>query len=60
MFGRVVGVVVAGLNAILQLAYMDHNTFWSVTMIFIDVLIIYALVAHGGRLDEWNTSSGPT
>jgi hypothetical protein len=39
---------------------MDHNTFWSLTMIFIDVLIIYGLVAHGGRLDEWSASNETT
>jgi hypothetical protein len=61
MFGRIVGVIVAALNAIVQLSWMDHNTFWSVTMIFIDVLIIYGLVAHGGRIDEWSSrSSGRT
>jgi hypothetical protein len=60
MFGRIVGVTIAGLNAILQLSYMDHNTFWSLTMIFIDVLIIYGLVAHGGRLDEWSASNETT
>jgi hypothetical protein len=54
MFGRVVGIIVASLNALLQLAYLNHNTFWSLTMIFIDILIIYGLAAHGGRLDEWN------
>jgi len=53
MFGRIVGVAVAGLNALLQLAYLNHNPFWSLTMILIDILIIYGLVAHGGRLDEW-------
>jgi hypothetical protein len=57
MFGRIVGVTVAGLNAIVQLSYMDHNTFWSLTMVFIDVLIIYGLVAHGGRIDEWSQTS---
>jgi hypothetical protein len=57
MFGRIVGVTVAALNAILQLSYMDHNTFWSLTMILVDVLIIYGLVAHGGRLDEWNETN---
>ena len=53
MFGRVVGIIVASLNALVQLAYLNHNTFWSLTMIIIDVLVIYGLVAHGGRLDEW-------
>jgi hypothetical protein len=53
MFGRIVGVVVAALNALLQLAYLNHNPFWSFTMILIDILIVYGLIAHGGRLDEW-------
>jgi hypothetical protein len=53
MFGRVVGILVASLNALVQLAYLNQNTFWSLTMIFIDVLVIYGLAAHGGRLDEW-------
>jgi hypothetical protein len=53
MFGRVIGVIVASLNALVQLAYLNHNTFWSLTMIIIDILVIYGLVAHGGRLDEW-------
>ena len=57
MFGRVVGIVVASLNALVQLAYMGHNTFWSFTMIVIDILVIYGLAAHGGRLDEWSTDT---
>jgi hypothetical protein len=56
MFGRIVGVAVASLNAIVQLSYLDHNTFWSFTMILVDILVIYALVAHGGRVDEWRTT----
>ena len=52
MFGRIVGIIVASLNALVQLAYLNHNTFWSLTMILIDVLVIYGLAAHGGRLIE--------
>jgi hypothetical protein len=55
MFGRIVGVLVAGGNMIVQLSYLDHNPFWSFTIIIVDVLIIYGLVAHGGRIDEWST-----
>src|SRR4051812_33875809 len=39
MFGRVVGIIVASLNALVQLAYLNHNTFWSLTMIIIDILV---------------------
>jgi hypothetical protein len=53
MFGRIVGIIVASLNALVQLAYLNHNTFWSFTMILVDILVIYGLAAHGGRLDEW-------
>ena len=55
MFGRVVGIIVASVNALAQLAYLNHNTFWSFTMIIIDLLVIYGLAAHGGRIDEWST-----
>ena len=54
MFGRIVGVIVAAVNLLAQLAYLNHNTFWSFTVILIDVLVIYGLIAHGGRLDEWS------
>lgn len=57
MFGRIVGVLVASVNALAQLAYLNHNTFWSFTMILVDILVIYGLVAHGGRLDEWSSES---
>ena len=60
MFGRIVGVTIAGLNAIVQLSYLDHNSFWSFTMILVDILIIYGLVAHGGRLDEWRGADRTT
>ena len=60
MFGRIVGVAIAGLNAIVQLSYLDHNTFWSFTMILVDILVIYGLVAHGGRLDEWRDADQTT
>ena len=59
MFGRVVGVLVASLNLLVQLAYLNHNPFWSFTMILIDLLVIYGLVAHGGRLDEWADEGAP-
>jgi membrane protein required for beta-lactamase induction len=52
MFGRVVGILVAALNLLVQLAYLNHNTFWSFTMILVDILVIYGLVAHGGLSED--------
>ena len=48
-WARVVGVTVAGINLFVQFAWLPHYPFWSLTMITIDVLIIYGLIAHGGR-----------
>ena len=55
MFGRVVGVFVASVNAILQLGYLAHFPFWSFTMIVVDILVIWALVVHGGKLWDSDT-----
>jgi len=51
-WARVVGILVASVNLIAQLAWLPHNTFWSLTMIAIDVLIIYGIAVHCGREDE--------
>ena len=61
MFGRIVGIAIAALNVIVQLSYLDHNTFWSFTMILVDIIVIYVLVAHGGRIeDDWRTTDSTT
>ena len=48
-WARVVGIAVAGLNLLLQFAWLPHYPFWSLTMMLIDGLIIYGLIVHGGR-----------
>jgi Predicted membrane protein (DUF2127) len=48
-WGRWVGVASAGLNAIFQLLAINGAPFLSVTLFAVDVLIIYGLVAYGGR-----------
>lgn len=51
-WGRVVGIIVASVNLVAQLAWLPHNTFWSLTMIAIDVIIIYGIAVHCGREEE--------
>jgi hypothetical protein len=46
---RWVGVAIAVLNAILQMIVMPAYPFWSLCLIALDVLVIYGLIAHGGR-----------
>jgi fumarate reductase subunit C len=47
---RIAAVVVVGLNLIAQFTWIDSAPWWSLTMIAIDVLVIFALVVHGGEL----------
>jgi hypothetical protein len=51
-WARVVGILVASANAIVQLAFLAHFPFWSFTMILVDVFVIYGIAVHGGREDE--------
>jgi hypothetical protein len=46
----VAGVVLAVLNGFNQIAFLQAQPVWSTIIIAIDVLIIYALTAHGREL----------
>ena len=46
-WARAVGVVIAGVNALGQMAFLSAQPIWSVIIIALDVLVIYALIAHG-------------
>jgi hypothetical protein len=47
MWARVLGVVVAMGSAIVNLAFVAAFPLWALTMITLDVLVIYAITAHG-------------
>ena len=53
----VVAVVVAGVSAVVQLMLIPAQPWWSLIVIAIDVLIIYALIAHGDELRTGETPS---
>ena len=48
-FGRWIGIFAASLSAIGALLSMPGFPLWSVCVFFINVLIIYGLVAYGGH-----------
>jgi len=50
-FSRWFGIFAAGLNAIAYFAYIQAYPFWSLVVIAIDILVIYALATYGGRRD---------
>ena len=49
---RAVAVILAGLSALVNLAFIEAYPIWSVILITIDVLVIYALTVHGGELRD--------
>jgi len=53
MWARVVGVALAGLSAIANFLFLAAYPIWGVIMITIDVLIIYALCAHGREVKSY-------
>ena len=52
MWARVVGVAVAMVSAIVNLAFLAAFPVWAIIMITLDVIIIYAITAHGGELKQ--------
>lgn len=47
-WGRFWGVVLASLSAIANFGFVDVYPIWALLVITIDILIIYAIVVHGG------------
>jgi hypothetical protein len=47
MWARVVGIVVALVSAIVNLAFIAAYPVWGAIIITVDILVIYALTVHG-------------
>lgn len=43
------GVLIAAINAIVQLAFIPAYPFWSLALFTLDILVIYGLVAYGSK-----------
>jgi hypothetical protein len=52
VWGRVVAVAMATLNAVAQLSLIRAYPVWALLVIMLDVFVIYALIVHGGELRE--------
>lgn len=49
-WARVIAIILVSLNAISQLALLPVQPWWSLIVLTIDVLVIYALTVHGREL----------
>jgi hypothetical protein len=50
MWARIVGVLVAVLSAVVNIAFLSAYPIWSTTMVAFDVLVIWALTVHGREM----------
>jgi hypothetical protein len=46
-WGRVVAITVAALSALANFLFLPYYPFWALTIIALDVLVIWAVAAHG-------------
>ena len=52
MFGRIVAVLVAMVSVVANMAFVPVYPVWSLMMVTIGVLVIWAVMVHGGELKE--------
>lgn len=52
VWGRVAGVLLAVLAAVVNMLFIPAYPVWSIIVIAVSVLVIYALVVHGNELEE--------
>ena len=50
VWARTVGVIVVMLSAIVNFAFLPYYPVWSIIIITVDVLVIWALIVHGREL----------
>jgi hypothetical protein len=51
-WARVMAVILAILSAVVQLLLVPAQPWWSFMVIALDMVVIYALIAHGDELSE--------
>jgi hypothetical protein len=50
MWARVVGIIIAVLSALVNVAFLSAYPIWSTIIIATDVLVVYALTMHGSEV----------
>ena len=46
-WARTVGVIVAGISAIANFAWLPYYPIWAIVILTVDILVIWALIVHG-------------
>ncbi len=48
-WGRWIGIIIAALSLLVQIFWIPIVPFWALTIIVLDMLVIYGLAVYGGR-----------
>ena len=52
MFGRIMGGIIVAASLIANVSLLTTAPVWSIIAIVFDVLILYAIIAHGGEMQH--------
>jgi hypothetical protein len=52
IWARTIGVLLAMVSAVINIAFLPAYPIWSTIMIAVDILVIWALTVHGSELRE--------
>jgi hypothetical protein len=51
-WARVIAIIIVGVHAIIQVAWMGAYPAWSLLMLALDIVVLFALTARWGRAAE--------
>ena len=52
LWARIAGITLASLSALANFFFIPSYPFWALTVITLDIFVIWALAAHGKALAE--------
>jgi hypothetical protein len=55
-WARVTAIVLVALNALLQLSLLPVQPWWSLILLAVDLIVVYALIVHGRELATRRTA----
>jgi hypothetical protein len=50
MWARTLAVILVAISALVNFAWAPLYPFWSLTLLAIDFLVLYAIMAHGSEM----------
>jgi len=50
LWARTLGVIVVSISAMVNFAWANIYPFWSLTLLAVDFLVLYAIIAHGSEM----------